>query len=81
MKTSWGDALVTAVGVGCILYVLFLMFAAIIGDGVARHKQELAYQAKCEDLGGVVLDRTYPVGKGLAHEYTCAKKDAIIEVK
>lgn len=63
--------LVVFIGVGAVL-IAIASYPKIV-------REQEAFKDQCEWQGGVVLDRTYVMGKTTGHKYTCIKKDVILQ--
>lgn len=58
---------------GTIAYLL-------IFSGIKENTQHREAIRRCEEIGGIILDRTYTSGKTTGHSYTCIKKDVILNL-
>ena len=68
---------ITAMSVifGALMYLLLYHI-----DGIGREKID-KLNVECEKIGGILLDRTYPVGRSQGHAYTCVREEVILKVK
>jgi len=70
-STADKDLLIAAV----IFVVVIAIFAPVVYfSEVNIEKQRI----ECEKINGVLLDRTYQVGKSTGHNYTCVDKKMIL---
>lgn len=63
--------------IGTLLIVTlgFIGFMVYVVNCADKARDERIY--KCEKAGGVLLDRTYQVGKTTGHNYTCVDPSII----
>lgn len=63
----------------CVLIGIPLIIgAAFYCDSLTKEQHRLD-AIKCENRGGVQLDRTYTSGKSTGHIYTCVRSDIIVD--
>lgn len=67
-------------GVVAIIGGIFLLVIILVTPFALWHDSMVEdMKARCEAKNGVLLERTYRAGKTTASEYTCVKKDTIVE--
>lgn len=59
-----------------MVVMVIAIVAALFHD--VSHREDLV--SRCESKGGVLLDRTYTMGKTTGHNYTCIQPGVLIDM-
>jgi len=64
------------IGTVFMVFMIVIITVSLFRDNDVRDQRV----SKCESKGGVLLDRTYTMGKTTGHNYTCIQPSVLIDM-